>query len=642
MRNIYLDNRSLAEARRILDQALNSAGWPAAVGEVEDLPLDGALGRILAEPVFACRSSPHFHAAAMDGIAVRAADTFGATPRTPIRLRVPDRAIPVDTGDALPAGCDAVVMIEDVQEYGDEVEISEAATPWQHVRPVGEDFVAGEMLFPRGQHLRPSDLAVILAGGNDRVTVRRQPVVAIIPTGDELVSPEPGIPAPGEIPETNSRLLGGLVTEWGGIPDRRPITPDDPEQLRAALLEAVAAADIAVVNAGSSAGRDDYTAAIVAGLGQLLVHGVAIRPGKPIVLGLVQGKPVLGLPGYPVSLWLTADLFLKPLIHRFLGLPAPGRERLEAALTRRVVSGGGAEEFVRVKLAPVGGRYLATPLGRGAGALTTLARADGLLRIPVGSQGFNEGEAASIELLRPRSEIDGTIMAVGSHDLLLDILDDLVRMRSPGTRLSSVNVGSLAGMTAVGRGECHLAGVHLLDETSGEYNVPYVRRLLPGRKVVLVNLAEREQGLIVRPGNPRGIGGLDDLARGDVTFVNRQRGSGTRVLLDYELKRAGLDAGRIQGYDRAEYTHMAVAAAVASGAADAGLGIMAAARALGLDFIPLARERYDLLIPAERYEDGMVGELLATIRSADFRQRALDLGGYHLDYSGEEVWPNGK
>jgi putative molybdopterin biosynthesis protein len=502
------------------------------------------------------------------------------------------------------------------------------------VRPLGEDLVATELVLPENHPVRATDLGAMAAAGLDAVPVRRQPRVAIIPTGSELISVGEPVKA-GSIIESNSLVMARLVTEWGGAPSRLPIVRDEFDAICSAVKQALGSYDIVVLNAGSSAGSRDFTAPVVETVGELLVHGIAIRPGHPVVLGVAEGRPLIGIPGYPVSCALTMELVVKPLIQRLLGVADLPRPSISAVMTRKVLSPLGQDEFLRVKLGKVGDRYVATPLTRGAGVMMSMVRADGIVRVARFSEGIAAGEPVDVDLLRHRTEIDNTVAAIGSHDLTLDLLASELRRIYPRASLSSSNVGSLGGLRALQRGEAHLAGSHLLDEETGVYNVSYVRQLLPNVEVVLVNLVYREQGLLVARGNPLDVKSLEDLARGDVSFINRQRGSGTRVLLDYELGRMGISASDIDGYEREEYTHTAVAAAIASGTADAGLGILAAARALELDFVPLLKERYDLVIPGEHYRSTLLQPLLEIVRSADFRTRVEQLGGYDTSEMGE-------
>ena len=635
-RRYYLSNIPLDQAVERFHDALRQAG-ALSRSPAEEVPVEDAGGRVTAGPVWAQMSSPHYDSAAMDGIAVRAADTTGASETSPIRLTVGEQAVWVDTGDPVPDGYDAVVMVEHVHEIDEAtVEIQAPIPPYYHVRPLGEDMVASELLLPESHVLRPVDLGACAAAGVTKVMVRRPPTVAVVPTGSELVAAG-SIAAAGEIVEFNSIILAGLVEEWGGHAARLAPVPDDLGRLRDALQEAVRRHDIVIINAGSSAGSEDYTARLVEEMGELIVHGVAYRPGHPVVLGVVQGKPVLGIPGYPVSAVLTCELFVKPLVELKLGVQAQRRRRVEARMARKVVSPMGEDEHVRVALGRVGERMVATPIQRGAGVITSLVRADGLLTVPRLSEGVAAGSKVEVELLRPAEEIERKIVATGSHDLTLDLLASLLRRTDPGLTLSSSNVGSLGGLIALGRGEAHLAGSHLLDEETGEYNLPFVRRYLEGRDVVIVRLVGRTQGLMVPSGNPLGIASLEDLFRDGVSFVNRQRGSGTRVLLDYKLKRLGPEPGRIAGYEREEYTHLGVAAAVAAGRADTGLGILSAARAMGLDFVPLLNEQYDLIIPADFYDGDLLAPLLGLIRSVEFKSAVEALGGYDTSSTGEVV-----
>ncbi len=646
-RNIYLHDISLDEAVAAWHEALGEAGLLGPLG-VETLLLEKALGRVTAAPVWARISSPHYHAAAMDGYAVRAEETRGATETSPLRLKVGSQAVPVDTGDPLPPGANAVIMIEQTQLIqsadGDEIEILEASPPWRYVRPMGEDMVATELVLPANHRLRPQDLGAVAGAGHTEVSVYRRPRVAIQPTGTELVAPGSAL-KPGDIIEYNSLMLGAQAEEAGAVVTRLAPLADDYAAIRRAVEAALAEPDLVVFNAGASAGSEDFTAAIVRELGRLYVHGIAIRPGHPVILGEARGRALVGIPGYPVSAAMTFDLLIRPLLCRWQGEEPPARPKMEAVMTRKTASPPGEDEFLRVTLGRVKDRVVATPLAGGAGVLMSLVKADGIVRIPRFSEGYHAGERVEVELLRPPEAIERTILAIGSHDLTLDLLADLLGRKrpypGPGLRLASAHVGSLGGLLALQRGEAHLAGSHLLDEETGEYNVGYIRRLLSphGIRVVLLGFVQREQGLIVPPGNPKGIAGLEALLREDVTFVNRQRGAGTRVLLDYELKKRGLEARRIQGYERQEYTHLSVAAAVKSGAADCGLGILAAARALELDFVPLLQERYDLVIPVEHYESELLAPLLALIRdrASGFVEAVEALGGYDTAQMGEAL-----
>lgn len=637
-RRYYLSDIPLDDALNKFFAALERAGGLAPMPS-ETIPIERARGRITAAPVWARVSSPHYDSAAMDGVAVRAADTVGATETSPLRLAVGEQAVWVDTGDPMPPDFDAVIMVEVVEEVNvDTLAIRAPVAPYQHVRPLGEDIVATELVLPENHLLRPVDLGACAAAGLDALAVRRRPRVAVIPTGSELV-PVGSALKPGDIVEFNSLVLAGMIEEWGGEPTRLTSVPDDYDMLKSVIRQAAADYDVVVVNAGSSAGSEDYTAQLVEELGELLVHGVAVRPGHPVVLGVVGADktPLLGIPGYPVSAALTCELFVKPLIERRLGIPSAARPTVNASITRKTLSPMGEDEFVRVRLGRVGDRLVATPIQRGAGVIMSLVRADGIVNIPRFSEGLDAGAQVSVELLRPLEAIEGVAVAIGSHDLTLDLLASHLHRLHPDLSLSSSNVGSLGGLLALARSEAHMAGCHLLDEQSGEYNIAYIRRYLKGHRVVVVNLVHRIQGLILPKGNPRGVSSLEDLARDDVIFINRQRGSGTRMLLDYKLRELGIAPDQVQGYERDEYTHLAVAAAVAGGRADVGLGILSAANAMGLDFAPLLSERYDLVIPAEYYESDVMQPVLEIIRGDEFRLAVDALGGYDTSTMGEVV-----
>jgi len=610
--------------------------------EAECIRVEDSLGRITAEAVFARLSSPSYHSSAMDGYAVRFKDTIGASERTPKRLRIGSDAIYLDTGDPMPEGYNAVIMVEDAEVIDNHIEIIAPVTPWQNVRIIGEDIVGGELIIAENHKIRPFDISAMLASGIREVKVKKQPKIVFIPTGDEIVEPCDN-PRLGEIIESNSSMLLGLALGHGAEGIRLPIEPDDPERIKKAVLDASDSADIICVLSGASLGSEDYTSKVISDIGEVLVHGIAIKPGKPAILGLLnQGKraiPIIGIPGYPVSAYIVFELFVRPAIYALYGVEPEPQQRLKVRLSRQISSPLGQEEFIRVKVGRVGEGFVATPLGRGAGLLMSLVRADGIIRVPANSEGISQGAEVEVSLLRTKKEIENTLVSIGSHDNVLDILANFLKKRYPEFSLSSAHVGSLGGLMALKMSEAHIAPTHLLDEETGEYNVPFIKKLLPSRKITLINLLYRTQGLMVRAGNPKGITKIEDLVRDDITFINRQRGAGTRLLLDKYLKEKGIDPKDIKGYEREEYTHMAVASAVLTGVADTGLGVLSAAKALGLDFIAFAKERYDLAILNEYIGLPMVEALLEIIRyDEDFKNSVLALGGYDISDMGKIMW----
>jgi molybdopterin molybdotransferase/putative molybdopterin biosynthesis protein len=639
-RNIFVKNHPLTEAKELWHQALERIEFGKKETIVRPIPVDESLGYRLTEPVFALHSSPSYNAAAMDGIAIHFADLAQASDASPVCLDK-DRYRTINTGNALPDGFDAVVMIEDVHYVdGGQVELTMPATPWQHVRTIGEDIVATELILPEGHRVRPIDQGAMLATGVTEVKIRRKlsPKVGIIPTGSELIQPGQTV-KPGQIIEFNSRILAGYLTDWGAEASSSSPVIDDPYYLRRSIKEQVQQKDIVVINAGASAGSRDYTSKVLEELGEVVVHGVAIKPGKPVILAIVDNTPVIGLPGYPVSAILTMRLFVREMIYAFMHLPTPKAQMIDAVMSRPLASAMGVDEYVRVTLGQVDSTLMATPAGKGAGSVMSLVRADGLLTLPAGSEGIGAGENVKIELLRPREEIESTLVFIGSHDNILDVIINQLHRQRPVTRISSAHVGSMGGIMAIRRGEAHLAGTHLIDKESGEYNIPFIKHFLPHTPLQLINLCYREQGLIVQKGNPLAIKSFDDIRERKLSFINRQNGAGTRLLTDKILKEQGIDPNAISGYDHEEYTHMSVAAAIAGGSVDAGMGIRAAAVALNLDFVPVTEERYDLILPLKFLEDRKVEIVLSLMRTnQEFRTRVLALGGYDLRDCGKIMY----
>ncbi len=629
MRKVYLSNIPRQEA---LDKFMDAVDIPR---RTETINVNSALSRVTAEAVFARYSMPGYHAAAMDGVAVQAQNTFKASDQNPLHLKPGQDYHNINTGEPLPQGFDAVIKVEDIQFHEEgSAEILAPATPWQHIRAVGEDVVAGELIVPAQKFLRPQDLGASLAGGITEIDVLAKPVVAIIPSGTEIV--DPGAERKkGSIPDFNSTVIASYLTQWGAKPEIKPSVPDEPHLIEEALSKAAKEYDLVIINAGSSAGDKDYTFSAIENLGEVFLHGVAARPGKPTILGQIDQKPVVGLPGYPVSAYMSLEWFVRPLVYRYFGLPLPERHKMPVTLGRRVVSELGVEEFVRMTVGHVGGRYIANPLTRGAGVTMSLVRADGLLVIPANSLGYEQDEVVEIELYRPESELRHNLLAAGSHDLIIDLLATALKEQDPCLNLSSAHLGSMGGIAAIGRGQAHLAGVHLFDPETRDYNWPYIKKMLPGMDVRLVNLAYRMQGWIVPKGNPDGIKTLEDLAGSGTSFINRQKGAGTRILFDHLLREAGLSPAQVYGYEREEHTHLNVAAAIAAGTARAGLGILPAATAFDLDFIPLVEERYDLLMSESFYNSREAETLFEIIADPRFQGKVEAMGGYSMRSAGQ-------
>jgi len=619
-RNLYLTNTPIDEA--LANFWSFFANTPDSGTEVVDVV--ASLGRVVAQPVFARHNSPLYDCAAMDGIAVVSESTANASENNPVTLKVGDFLV-VDTGDPVKPPFDAVIMAEELEEgEGGSFVIRASASPWQHLRPIGEDIVQGEMILPSLHKIRPMDIGVLLSGGIINILVKTQPTVAIIPTGTELV--EAGSePKTGDIIESNSHMLGALVVGDGGVPTRFDIVADDYDAIKANLLKAIESHDTVLICSGTSAGREDFAVHVLNEIGQVVVHGVAMKPGKPVILAVVQGKPVIGVPGYPVSAFIAYENFVKPILRG----AKPNDKTIQATLTRRLVSSFKHQEYVRVKVGRIGEKLVATPLARGAGAAMSLVRADGFCVIDQNAEGLDAGEVVNVVLCREMEDLERTIVSIGSHDMMLDIVADMMA----GANLSSSHVGSMGGLMALKNGEAHIAPIHQLDEVTGKYNIPIIRKLFVGREMALIKGVGRVQGLIVKTGNPLNIQGLADLTK--CRYINRQRGAGTRILLDYKLNQEGIEPETINGYDREAATHMAVAAAIAGGSADCGLGIQAVAVAMGLGFIPIDKEEYDFAIPQEFLKLNHVQTFIETLKSPDLFAKLAELGGYDTSRLGD-------
>ncbi|WP_292518791.1 molybdopterin biosynthesis protein [Methanoculleus sp.] len=629
----YLSVISLAEARALVERSFSP------VPGIVRVPVTTAVvGRITAEPIFARFSVPAIHISAMDGIAVRSADTLGASEQRPVTL--PDAAR-VNTGNIIPPDYDAVVMIEDVwvesksddssrcapikHRDGETYTIRKSVSPWQHVRPVGEDIGESEMILPSGHRVRPHDVGALANYGVTEIAVKNIRA-GLIPTGSELV-PAGEMPPPGKVVESNTLMAAAVLAEAGVEAHRYPIVPDDYDLIRDAVRRGVAENDILLVSAGSSAGTRDYTAEIIRDLGEVLAHGVAIKPGKPVIIGRIEGKPVIGLPGYPLAAATVLRELVLPFIARY-GLPATRPERVDARLTTSLHSDIGTDEFVLLSVGRIGEHWVAVPQSRGAGVQMSMVRANGYLQIPAQKEGAEAGETMSVLLTVPRTEAEEAVLVTGSHDPALDHLADLVRPH--GVDIHSTHVGSMGGVIALKKQECHAAPMHLL-APDGTYNTHYLERYMPGADLALLCVAERQQGVISRDGLS-----FEDLP--GRTFINRQKGSGTRMLLDHHLAMRGIDPALIPGYGREATTHLAVALAVKTGEADAGMGVYSAAKALGLAFVPVATERYELVMHREMLDDLRIAALVETVSSEAFKEILKGLGGYETDETGVLRW----
>jgi len=598
----------------------------------ENIKVSEALDRVLARAVFALRSVPHYNSAAVDGIAVRSSDTVQASKHAPKRLDRDHFAI-VNTGQPMPEGFDAVIMIEDVHFLEDgSVEIFEPVPSFHNVRTIGEDVVEYDMLFCRYHRLAPQDLSLLLAAGVFEVEVVKKPECVVVPTGDEIVDPSSELKE-GSIPETNSILVKAFLERLGASVKVHDPLGDDPTKLASALQELLPTHDLVLFIGGSSAGQKDYVYRVLEKHGEVLVHGLSIRPGKPTILAIVEEKPVIGLPGFPASCFTVLERVVKPILQAWYRSSESDEDFLEAEVATRMFSSVGDDEFVRVMLAKVKDRYVCVPLKRGAATMSSLTKMDGTIVVPKGQEVIDEGKKVQVLLTASRKRIDNTVLFVGSNDPLIDRLSDLLIER--GLNLSVVNVGSLGGVRAIAKSYAHLAGVHLFDSESETYNLPFLRKMM--KHFVLVKFVKRLQGLVVQKGNPKSIKSLHDLARKDVKFVNRQKASGTRILLDYYLSKLGIDPRQINGYDKEELTHAAVALKIKRNLADVGLAVSYVAQLMNLDFVPLCWEEYDLLVLPEFLKDERFGIILDVMASSDFKNVVSESSGYDISDLGRVV-----
>ncbi len=596
-----------------------------------------ALGRITSRAVYARISAPHYNTCAMDGISLLAELTYGASESTPRKISKTDFRW-VNTGDPLPNEHDCVVMVEDVIQNGDAVVLYSPATPWQNVRQIGEDISAGDMILTSFTRITPAMQGALLAAGVLDIEVLKPVRVGFIPSGNELVAPTSD-PKPGAIIEFNSAIFKGMLEEWGCVVKVYGIVPDEQIVIESALREVALECDMVILNAGSSAGQKDFATEAVNSVGNVVIHGIAIKPGKPAILAFQKQEqktiPLVGLPGYPVSGILIMEEIVKPVLDLLTHQAALEKHIVHPVLSRKLMSSLKYKEYVRAQLGEVSGKQIAVPLNRGAGVVSSFIKADGIIEVPQNVEGYDAGEAVDLWLLKDPREIGQALVVTGSHDPMIDEIADLMKLSWPASRVSSSHVGSMGGIMAVKRGEAHLGGIHLLDEASGTYNIPFLKKYFPGGKVILMRGVLRSQGLMVKAGNPKSIHGIQDLQ--GLSYVNRQKGSGTRILLDYLLKKENVESATLQGYQREEITHTAVAAAIAAGTADAGLGIYSAAKIYALQFVPLWQERYDLLVLEDAMQLEAMQQFREVLAGPALKERLEKLGGYLVENPGEII-----
>jgi putative molybdopterin biosynthesis protein len=604
----------------------------------ETIALRDALGRVIANDIAAPVDVPSFDRSNFDGFALQAADTFGASELEPKSVSLlpgaleagveptesvaAGDAVSISTGGMIPRGADAILMVEHADVRDGRVLIRRAVTPGSGISFAGTDIAVGETVLRSGTVLTSRETGVLAALGVDRVDVWSRPRVAIISTGNEILAPgEP--PRPAAVYDSNSQVLSDAVRELGGVPQFLGIVRDDTESLRAMLHAALAQSDVVLLSGGTSKGKGDLCYRVVAELKDpgIVAHGVALKPGKPLCLAVSGGKPVVILPGFPTSAIFTFHEFVAPVIARLAGRPSEELQTIPARLAMKVNSEVGRTEYLLVGLVPANDVLTAYPMGKGSGSVTTFSRADGFITIPRHTEIVESGATVDVRLIDRNLRV-ADLVVIGSHCIGVDSL--LSRLQRQGVSAKLMSVGSSAGLLAAKRGECDIAGIHLLDPATGEYNRPFVTETLE-----LVAGYGRSQGILFRRGDARFEGkSLEAILRmvsetggaGGI-MVNRNQGSGTRILIDRLLQGA-----RPPGYAMQPSNHNAVAAAIAQGRADWGLAIETVARTYGLGFVPSQEERYDFVVPKDRKDRPAVRAFLKLLASNEAREQLRSLG----------------
>ncbi len=636
-RKVFRDLQSLEDA--------NSKFWATyheSTRSVEKVPLEHALGRVLAEDVFSGIDVPGFDRAAMDGFAVTAANTFAADEQNPVKLKVladveagdsggystsSKESLEIATGAPMPKGTDAVVMVEYTKKTGSEVLVYRPVSPGENVTGAGSDIMTGELLLRKFERITPREIGLLAAIGLSSVSVYRKPRVAIFSSGNELIKPGDSLRF-AKIYDINGPAVSAAVAECGGEPQFLGILPDNYSAVKDSLESALKEADIVISSGSTSSGPGDLFYRAVDDLGEpgVIVHGLTLKPGKPALLGMVRGKPIFGLPGYPTSALMIFHMLVAPIIRKLANAPEVAPVKVTAVSPMKFFKARGRRELLPVQLITTpNGALIAYPMQSGSGAVSSFSMADGFADLPETQEYVDEGERMEIQLFG-RELSPASLVVIGSNCVGSDIAFSMLKEHDPNFLGRTINVGSVGGFHAIKRGEADMAGVHLQDEASGEYNLPFLSSYGLKQSAILVRGYDREQGLIVKDGNPKKILEIRDLLRPDVRFINRNKGSGTRLLIDRHLTTLASSIGtdldglsiKIQGYGYEVKSHSAVAAAVKNDRADVGFGIRTVAEVPGLDFIKLDDEKYDFLIGKDRMTKKQVQAFVDLLASKEF------------------------
>lgn len=624
-RDIYLEKRSLEEALLIWEKKLDEIKVSKFVKEEEISSLDCA-GRIASREVHAKKCSPLQNVSAVDGFAVRVKDTLGCDINNPKYLKIGTAAKYVNTGEAIESSFNAVVMVEDVEIEKDKIRILKPLSFYENVRTIGEDIVTMDVLVRANEKILPQHIGALIQGGVDKIHVKEIPRVLIIPTGEEIIKPFREI-HPLEFYDSNSYMIREMLNGWGASSFIYDVLPNNEKIIMKALEENYDKYHLFVILGGSAKGSKDFVPSIIKSAGELLIHGVSIQPGKPIALGLFKDKPIVGMPGYPVSSFVDSRIFLKTAIEKMLKTSRKEFEYIKTVLKRPVPSEIGTREYIRVKLTVSNDTVVAVPIKGGASPISSVSNADGILVVPENLEGFEEGAEVDVELLVGKEDIQNQILFIGSNDPVLEKAFNIFNVENAPYHFGVINSGSFGGLLSLERGECQITATHLFDESSGTYNEAFIRKVV-SRDIIVYKFLKREQGLMLRHENSKRIKSIEDITKPNVAFVNRQKGSGTRVFLDYILKEKVIDTSSINGYENEEFTHIAVASAVKEGIADCGMGIRYVADIFGLEFIPVQEEDYDLVFTRDFYFSKNGEALIKILESKEFKDYLGKLKGY--------------
>ena len=590
----------------------------------------------LAEDIISTENLPHYPASAVDGYALRSSDTARASATNP-RVCSKGQYVWVNTGAAVDREFDSVIMVEDTIIDGNDLEVTRAVVQGENIRPEGEDVVRGQVVARKGEVLSPFNIPLLIASGVSRVPVFSLPKSIFIPTGDEIVSSRKWIEDKyrkvDQAPETNSYMLKGLFNEWGYPLDIHELLPDNEKMIKEALEKAVESYDLVLIGAGTAKGNRDHSADVIRSVAKPIFKGIRMKPGRPVIAGISGVVPIVALPGFPMSALVATWTVVFPILGllsgeddiRDFGCAVGANSKIETKMLKHHSSQQGVSEWLRVKCAEIDGIRYSWTLASGASSMFSIADADGFALVEDATLEIPKGSSLSVWI---RRDLDWgkRLLYQGSNDPAIERLVSFVRDQGGDIVLRSV--GSMGGLAAISRGEGHIASCHLLDPENGTYNDRYISSFPDSGDWKRIKLFKREQGFLVKRGNPKGISSVKDLSTEGVLFLNRQPGAGTRVLFDHLLKEANIQPMEINGYNNVAITHFEASARVLSGSADATLGIRAAAEAFGNDFVPVAEEQFELVIPG-RFEShpGIVIFLEAT-SNRKWRSVVDRLGGY--------------